>query len=359
MILGLLRRFIPRNDIFYMTRKIFTFCFTVFIACFFISSWAEAGNTRHNQHGSHHKKHKSTKSKKSSRHSKSGGVDTSLVPKDLDPKEPVIRVLVGGRRQGIKAMPLEMYLAGVIGNEMSRRWPVEALKAQAVAARSYALSRMEDSRKAGRAFDVVPNQGDQVFRLSDIKNDYLRSIVEQTHGQVLKKGGNVVTAYYSSTCGGKSRGAQDAGLARECPSSKKKDAYCKISPFRDWSIETSLHDLKKLLKKRGMDVDTLQSVEVASRDKSGYVKTIEFADEKNKWVLAGNSFRSMMGSMQLKSLLFHISQSNDGRVTIHGNGFGHGVGMCQYGAYEMANHRKNYKTILTKYYPGAKVEKIY
>lgn len=275
------------------------------------------------------------------------------------PEEPVIRVLVAGRRRNIIKLPMETYLAGVIGNEMSRRWPVEALKAQSVAARSYALYRMKEAKKEGRSFDVVSTQGDQVFRNRDTEDPYLTSIVDKTRGEVLWKNEKVVEAFYSSTCGGKLRSAKEAGLSDDSPiPGLRSDSYCKRSPFRSWMVVTTLEDLAERFKKNGLPVEDLQSVRIRDKDRSGYVKFVEVADSDKSWKLSGDKFRAIMGSMRLKSLLFNVEKSED-EIHLVGRGFGHGVGMCQYGAERMATQGKKYRTILSKYYPGIQITKIY
>lgn len=289
--------------------------------------------------------------------------DVSAAPQIESAGEPQLRVYLPGRRRhggGVRAIPMETYLAGVIGNEMSRRWPPEALKAQAVAARSYALYRMNEARKEGRRFDVVTTQADQVFRACDMKNDYLCSVVAKTRGEVLMKNGKIVEAFYSSTCGGKSESAAGANLSDESPLlGCKTDNYCLKSPFRHWVVNVTLYDIEKRLNRSGLRIHGLKSISVGSKNVSGYARTINYRDAKGAHHMSAASFRQMMGNMRVKSLLFNIHTGKEGNVSISGNGFGHGVGMCQYGAKEMASHRAGYKRILGKYYPGVGVVKMY
>ena len=275
--------------------------------------------------------------------------------------EPVVRVYVAGRRhRGIKTLPLETYLAGVIGNEMSRRWPVEALKAQAVAARSYALYRMEEAHRTGKKFDVLANQGDQVFRMRDIQNPYLDGIVESTRGEVLWKNGRVVEAFYSSTCGGRTRSASEAGLSSNSPlKGMCTDSYCRTSPFRNWRAPLTLAEMEKKLHRAGIKVSNLREVRVKKKEKSGYVRTVELIDDHGRRTMPSRQFRKIMGVMRVKSVLFDITQTEDGTCVVDGNGFGHGVGLCQYGAKQMAMKGHRYKSILAKYYPKIPISKIY
>ncbi|MDO8519792.1 MAG: SpoIID/LytB domain-containing protein [Deltaproteobacteria bacterium] len=277
---------------------------------------------------------------------------------ELEP-EPTIRVKIGGRRGGIRTLPMETYLAGVIGNEMSRRWPVEALKAQAVAARSYALYRMRENHHKRRRWDVLATQGDQVFRARDIQNQYLLGIVESTRGEVLWKNGHVVEAFYSSTCGGTTRSAAEAGLSRDSPlKSIGYDNYCRISPHRNWVVPMTLADMEKKLRRAGIRVTNLRAVRVAKKEKSGYVDTVAIVDDKRTRLMSSRQFRKIMGVMRVKSTCFDIQESERG-VAVHGSGFGHGVGMCQYGAKQMSVKGRSYKSILAKYYPNVSIRKIY
>ncbi len=275
-------------------------------------------------------------------------------------QEPQIRVLLSRKRhRQIVTLPLDTYLVGVIGNEMSRTWPLEALKAQTVAARSYALYRLNEAKKDGRRFDVVPTQADQVFKKKDITNKMLKDIVDQTRGIILWDDGSVVQAFYSSTCGGQTRTAIEAGFSKDSPLNEAcEDDYCLRSPFRDWAMTLSHHDLEKRFRRHGHAYNGLRSIKVLERDASGYVKLVEIIDAKGVHEITGNRFRKLMGSMSLKSLLFDVSKDGNS-LYFNGHGFGHGVGLCQFGAKEMALHGKDYKAILKKYYPGIALEKIY
>ena len=275
--------------------------------------------------------------------------------------EPMVRVFISRRRHGgILKLPMETYLAGVIGSEMSSRWPKEALKAQAVAARSYALYRLQENRKEGRKFDLVATQADQVFRYGTSQNPYLQEIVESTRGQVLMKNGNVVEAFYSSTCGGKLRSALMAGLSHNSPLTRcLSDNYCTISPFRNWMVRTHVTEIEKKLRRKGIKIKNLETVEVADRDAAGYVSQVALIDNRgHRTTISGDRFRYAFGSMQVKSTLFDLTHHSP-TVDISGRGFGHGVGMCQYGAKQMAQKRRGYRSILSKYYPGISVTKIY
>ncbi len=274
--------------------------------------------------------------------------------------EPQVRVLMGGRgKNRIQSYPMETYLAGVIGNEMSARRPVEALKSQTVAARSYALYGIQKARASGRNFDVHPTQADQVFRIRESQNPYLLQVVSQTRGEILTNKGKIVQAFYSSTCGGTTRSARQAGLSDDSPLVKGcSDNYCEISPFKGWYVEQNYSGLEKLFAQKGVKLNGLKSVKVKSHDAYGYAIIVALEDKNGTHHIKAEKFRNVLGYMRLKSVSFKVVNTDNG-IHIHGAGFGHGVGLCQYGAKAMALKNKNYKMILKKFYPGTTLQQIY
>ncbi|MBX7147631.1 SpoIID/LytB domain-containing protein [bacterium] len=288
-------------------------------------------------------------------------LETKKAKSKVDPNEPKIRVKLGGRRHGIKTIPIETYLAGVIGNEMNRNWPREALKAQTVAARSYALHQMDQAKKDGRNYDIVTTQADQVFRMKDIKNAYLKSVVDETRGIVLYKNDEVVEAFYSSTCGGKTRSARMASLSyKDYCQNVSTDSYCRYSPHRHWSYTISAFDLgEKLAKKTDTAVGTIKTLKVTKKDsKSGYVQKLVYKGENGSFEVNSSLIRGALGYMNIKSHRYTVKKTGDS-FYFSGYGFGHGVGMCQFGAKEMASENKTYDAILAKYYPNVELKKLY
>lgn len=276
--------------------------------------------------------------------------------------EPDIRVRITGRqgRGSVVRIPIETYLTGVIGHEMSPGWPVEALKAQTVAARSYALYRMTQSRAEGRSYDVVDSQGDQVYRDAGRSTSYLKGIVNQTRGEVVWKSGRIVEAFFSSTCGGRSESARAAGLAADSPLNMcRSDKYCESSPFRSWSFAVDGKEVARRLKRAGYRFQNVESVKVAKRNPSGYAHTVMVSGGGRRETISAKTFRNLMGNMRFKSLLFDVEKGAKDRFVFTGNGFGHGVGLCQYGAKEMAAERRNYQQILKQYYVGTELRRIY
>lgn len=285
------------------------------------------------------------------------GINTSTDAVLPDKQEPNVRVKLG--RKKIISLPMEKYLAGVIGHEMSPRWPVEALKAQTIAARSYALFRIKQNRSKGRDWDVLATQADQVFREISANNSHLLGIVDQTRGQVLMNGSEPLEAFFSSTCGGKTENPVQAGLCPTYPiKSTSKDPHCASSPFSNWSLSYSLSEIERLMNRKGYPVHSLREIRIAKRNSSGYVHSVKYIADSGNGTLTGKQFRWMIGSMTMKSLNCDIDQEGDA-VIIHGAGFGHGVGLCQYGAKNMAIKNLPFKKILAKYYPKIPIKKLW
>jgi stage II sporulation protein D len=276
--------------------------------------------------------------------------------------EPMIRVKVRGRRgrTNIVALPLETYLAGVIGHEMSPRWPAEALKAQTVAARSYALFQMTVAKLHGRNYDVVDSQADQVFRVNGTKNAYLQGLVNETRGEVVWKDNRIVQAFYSSTCGGQSETAQGAGLSEDSPLNIcKQEDFCSASPFWTWSAAFTPNDLARRLSRRGYPSRRVSNLKIELRNPSGYAQTMTYNNGKTQTTIAAKSLRNIVGTMRLKSLLFDVTQNKKGYYVFSGRGFGHGVGLCQYGAKVMAEENQGYRKILSHYYDNTQIKRVY
>jgi stage II sporulation protein D len=247
-------------------------------------------------------------------------------------------------------------LAGEVGNFKSD----EALKAMAVAARTYAMHF--GSRHALEDFDLCDTTHCQDLRLAGI-NSHLRQIAESTAGEALWYEGKPAAAYYHANCAGTTEDGRylladdEAGL----PYLKQhSDVYCVRNGTLQWQSEVSKRELQRALAADGIVVPgTLRTVAVVQRTPSGRVETLRIQGTSTITVPAP-SFRSAVGRHlgweRLKSNWYEVSVSGE-RVVFHGRGSGHGVGLCQVGAEEMGQEGKSYREILAYYYPGTKLGK--
>lgn len=254
----------------------------------------------------------------------------------------------------VGVMPLDEYIVGVLASEMPLSWPLETLKAQAVAARSYALAVMKE--KKDRPYHLESSILDQVFRhiVKDDENDPLikkaLQAVRETKGQRLwSDQNNILKAFYHSDCGGKTTTAKsvwsygvNAGVA--------VDSSCPTSPKAHWSLRVPKADLLKRLK-----VSEIKALELLKKPQDERVSEIKVAaGEGLEMTFSANEFRQKVGFQDLKSALFDVREESDAFV-FQGRGFGHGVGLCQWGSRALGKQGKDYKQILKHYYPLAQL----
>jgi stage II sporulation protein D len=282
----------------------------------------------------------------------------------------------------INALPVDDYLLGVVPHELGTRavGDLEALKAQAVAARSFALARARERSGRGLPFDLVATEMDQVYGGAGAEHDLATRAVRATAGEVLMVAGKVLAAPYFSACGGRTAepgeawaGMQGATWARSVsdriPGTDR--AYCDIAPRAEWRMGFDADDLARALeavaRQRGRRVgERVLDVAVVERSASGRATTVALRTDAGHVELRGAELRSALrgsrGEM-VASTAFSVAGSErrgDRLVWLElaGAGHGHGVGMCQWGAIGRARAGQDYRLILRTYYPGATLERI-
>jgi len=250
----------------------------------------------------------------------------------------------------IEQTDLENYLLGVLPYEMSHSWPEQALKAQAVAARTYTLKSIED--KKIQDFDLYSDVRSQMYKGAGTVYDSVKKAVKETKGQVLLNGHKLFYTYYHANCGGHT---DPMPWLKDVikPLSGAKCGYCSNSKSANWKTEIPLESINNFLKKNKID-GKFKSISISKKESSGRAKTLTVKTNKTKKTVNCNDFRVAVGSTKMKSCF--ITKIN-GR-TFTGKGYGHGGGMCQDGAKGMAEAGKNYKDILERYYPSAKLKEI-
>lgn len=242
-----------------------------------------------------------------------------------------------GRLRFTVTMPREEYVAAVLAGESSVFGSGEALKAMAVAVRTYAVHF--GARHAGEGFDFCDTTHCQDLRLS-AGSERLRKAADGTEGEVLWFAGAPAAAYYSRHCGGMT----EAGEAPYLP--RQHDGFCLARSPGEWHTELSAGELRNA----GLSLP----VQILERTPSGRVK----------WLLAGGRrlnaerFLGVIGESagwdRLRSSWFNIEEYN-GRLAFEGRGSGHGIGLCQTGAANMGDEGRGYRDILAFYYPGTKI----
>lgn len=260
-------------------------------------------------------------------------------------KMPMIKVLHKGN---IENVALEKYVASVLAGEVHHSWPLEVLKAQAIAARTFALLRMRERKN--NTFHVQNSVMDQVFKSKP--NEIFVRAARESAGLVLTIDGELAETSFHSTCGGKTADAKSV-WGRSYPHLHGGDCgYCNPSPTYNWQTVIDIADLESKFSQK------ISKIRVLSRTKDGRTDSIELAGSKKR-TISGHEFRMAIGPMKVKSTLIKDIQLTESQVKISGRGFGHGVGMCQYGALGMAKAGKSFTEILKHYYPGTTIKKLY
>lgn len=264
--------------------------------------------------------------------------------------------------QGVTAVNhvnLEEYLYSVVGSEVPTSWPIESLKAQAVAARSYALYQRQTS--ANTVFDVGDTTRWQVYEGIEQETASTQAAVQATQGQVLTYSGQIINAVFHSSSGGHTENVEDVWQS-PLPYLRGVPDYDQEAPVYQWSINVSAGQASQSI----TGVGNVVAFEPERTTPQGRVVTMRVIGDAGETRVTGNELRQMFN---LRSTLFSI-QRQDNRVASTGNvlppsgfvitggGFGHGVGMSQYGAYGMARQGQSYQAILAHYYRGSTLSRI-
>lgn len=280
---------------------------------------------------------------------------------------PQIIELMAVEGQGIDVvaeLDLEKYLLGVLPAEMPASWPEQALMAQAVASRSYTMSLLRERRNQN--FHLESTVLDQVFAVAKQaeasraqQNKILRAI-RATNGQVLLSAdGKILKAFYHADCGGATELARNVWGEKVNEPGTTTDASCPVGPLAQWSYRIERQDLrKKLLNYFSLPLmAALDRLVVVGRTFSGRVDKVDavFSGYPTQR-LTSNEFRRLIGFDKMRSTNFSLHWS-PGYLEIKGKGHGHGVGLCQYGARDLAIRGSNYMNILKHYYPKANINK--
>ena len=279
----------------------------------------------------------------------------------------------------INHVDLESYLVAVVGAEMGRRAIGEeaSLEAQAVASRTYTLRNL--GRFDAQGFDLGADVSSQVYGGVASELPMARLAVERTRGEILTIDGEPIDAFYSSTCGGhsESSGAVFTGDRSYLPArpdlSPDGTAWCAISPAYRWRQQWSGAQIAATLRRtlaaerlptaRATD---LREARVLDRTASGRIQRLELVGVNGRTIVSGAAIRRVLepptgGLLRSNDFTLLISRSG-GRiehVEAEGQGYGHGVGMCQWGAIGRARAGQRYDEILLSYYPGAELRKAY
>ncbi len=248
----------------------------------------------------------------------------------------------------VNQLPLEDYVESVVASEVTESWEMEALKAQAVVVRTYALRHILKNPNA--LFHLTSSTLHQIYS-GENKNRRIVYAVLNTKGEVLTYKGKLIEALYHSTCGGTTEKAKEV-FGYDIPYLKSVENDCSISPYWRWKRVIEKKTIEKLLSEKD-----ILDIEVSSYTPTGRVKDVTIITKRDQYMLPAKDFRRLLGWRLLPSTWFKVKQEKESFI-FKGKGYGHGVGLCQWGAQQMAKKGRTYKEILKYYYPGTTIQRI-
>lgn len=251
----------------------------------------------------------------------------------------------------INLVELEDYLLSVLPSEMPSLWHPEALKAQAIAARSYAMANL--GKHAADGYDVKANTEDQVYAGVGQESDSCNLAVAQTQGIVLKQLGKVITAYFHSGGGGHTE-APEAVWGGSRSYLKSVPDFDDASPMFSWSQSAQIGALEETLRKSNVDVGEVLNIQILSRSDAMRVQKMLISGSKAARVVSGEQFRRFFS---LPSTKFNVGVDGD-KYVFAGRGYGHGLGLSQWGAKTLAENGYNAPQILKYYYKDVMLDYI-
>jgi len=255
----------------------------------------------------------------------------------------------------VNDLELEQYLRGVIAAEVPPDWELEALKAQAVASRTYALY---EKRTAGkRPYHILATVTSQVY--NGVNGEQVNAVraVKETNGLILTYQGKVIPAFYHANCGGHTENASLMWGIDE-PYLKGVDCECQdILKDGLWEKRVSVSHISDALRRQGYRVDDILEMSITGITPAGRVKNVTILSARGTTTVPAETLRAALGNTEIPSVFFELELS-EGEAVFSGRGRGHGVGLCQWGAKEMAGKGNDFKSILSHYYPGTFLERM-
>lgn len=253
----------------------------------------------------------------------------------------------GNELTAINHVNLEDYLYSVVGAEAVSSWPIEALKAQAVAARSYALYKQKT--QSNSLYDLDTTQRTQVYKGLDTEYITTHEAVNSTAGQIITYNGNVILAAFHSSSGGHTENVEDVWTS-PLPYLRGVVDYDHQSPVFEWNKTFSVSQIADLI----AGVGQIKTMIPEKTTPQGRVVTMKVVGDRGTQQISGKKLRKIL---DLRSTLFRV-KTHGSQVQVYGRGFGHGLGLSQWGAYYLAKQGINYHQILVHYYQNTTLSRL-
>jgi stage II sporulation protein D len=279
-----------------------------------------------------------------------------------------------GTFTAVNMINVEEYLRGVVPLELGKRGEniIEALKAQAIAARTYTYKRMEVRKNS--PFDLFSTISDQVYGGADVEYRESDMAIKLTEDLILVYEDSLINAYYHSTCGGKTANIEDVWDRLPCSYLRSIDdvdshgkPWCAGSSMYEWNEKWSRKQLSEIINKSIKEIDPQQNprgdikdIRINSISSDGRIKSCTILGQGCKYDFSGDKIRfvlrrSVPQNAILQSACFKVESGSRKEFLINGRGYGHGVGMCQMGAINRAEAGQSFDTILKAYYTGVQI----
>jgi len=255
----------------------------------------------------------------------------------------------------VNHIELEDYIKGILYHEASHYWPMEALKAQATVCRAYAVYEMQENKL--KDYDVTSDIYSQVYGGRTSERYRTNRAVNETKGQILTYRDKVFPSYFHATCGGRT---EDASMLWDINIAPLKGVFCdfcKISPHFRWHCVLNLKEIEEKLAKAGHKINNIKDIIILDKDNSGRIRDLKITSLGKDLKVRAKDFRNVIGPNIIRSTNFQVKVMDEDAV-FEGFGWGHGVGLCQWGAYFMAKTGYNAEQILKYYYPQSDVKTI-
>ena len=273
--------------------------------------------------------------------------------------EPILNVY-DIKTKRVAQMPIEEYVAGVLAGEMRGDWPMEALRAQAILARTFVLKFCKEKESKYPGADISTDiEEAQAYDTAGI-NERIREAVKSTRGEILNAQGELPYAWFHAHSGGLTARAKE-GLDYE----KAEPFYTKSVKGMEndeaepdaahWEAAFPAANVMKAAQRVGVSGNQLKSIAIEQRGDSGRATTLLI----NGKSVSAPAFRIALGSTEMRSTLLEKLEFQSGQVLMAGRGYGHGVGMSQWGAYALAQQGEAAEEIVLHYFDGVTVERIW
>lgn len=252
----------------------------------------------------------------------------------------------------INILDVEAYLYGVIPKEMSPQWHPEALKAQSIAARTYVL--YQKGKNKNRDYDVIASTTSQAYGGAGVEMKDSNQAVDETRGKIILYNGKLALTYFHANSGGMTEDAKSVWNADIPYLRAVHDEYSTRAPNVSWTLSLSTDAIRDALNHKGYEIGSIERLVPVDVSPSGRIQKIKIFHGGGESVVKGADFRVNIDPVLIKSTLFTI-KSDENRIHLEGRGYGHGVGMSQWGANIMAREGYTYSDILKHYYRGVEI----